>query len=41
MEKLAALLTGNTVAGKIDFANAAKQDQATLAKQIEAWVMTF
>ncbi|MHC6201819.1 flavodoxin family protein [Breznakiellaceae bacterium SP9] len=41
MEKLAALLNGNTVAGKINFANAAKQDQAALAKQIEEWVLTF
>jgi flavodoxin len=38
LDKLKALLPGNTIAGEIDFVNPAKQDRAAVVKQIEEWV---
>ncbi|MFP3041538.1 flavodoxin [Treponema primitia] len=38
LDKLKALLPGNTIAGEIDFINPAGQDRPALTKQIEEWV---
>jgi flavodoxin len=41
LDKLRALLPGNTIAGEIDFVNPAKQDRTAVAKQIGEWVGSF
>jgi flavodoxin len=38
MDKLKALLPGNTIAGTIDFVNPAKAERAEVAKRIGEWV---
>jgi flavodoxin len=38
LDKLAALLPGNDIAGSIDFLNPGKQDRAAAAERIEGWV---
>jgi flavodoxin len=38
LEKLAALLPGNDIAGSIDFLNPGKQDRAAVAQRIDGWV---
>jgi flavodoxin len=38
MDKLKALLPGNTIAGEIDFVNPAKLEKAEVAKRIAEWV---
>jgi flavodoxin len=37
LDKLKALLPGNTIAGEIDFVNPGKQDRGAVAKQIGEW----
>jgi flavodoxin len=41
MDKLKALLPGNTIAAEIDFVNPAKLEKAAMAKRIEEWVGTL
>jgi flavodoxin len=41
MDKLKALLPGNTIAGEIDFINPGKLDRAAVAKQVGEWVGTL
>jgi flavodoxin len=41
LDKLEALLPGNTIAGKITFVNPAKLDRAAVAKQVGEWVGTL
>ena len=41
LEKLKALLPGNTFVGEADFLNPAKGDNAALKQKIEAWTKTF
>jgi flavodoxin len=38
MEKFKALLTGNTIAGTIDFVNPAKQDRRGIAEKLDGWL---
>jgi len=40
-DKFKALLPGNTIAGEIDFENAAKRDNAALKQKIGEWVKTL
>ena len=41
MEKLKALLSGNTIVGEIDFKYAAKMDKTELKQKIHEWVNTL
>jgi len=41
LDKLKALLGGNTVIGEIDFRNVAKMDKAELKQKISEWVKTL
>jgi flavodoxin len=41
LDKLKALLPGNTIAAEIDFINPAKQDRTAVVKRIEEWVRTL
>jgi flavodoxin len=41
LDKLKALLPGNTIAGEIDFVNPANQDRGELTKRIGDWVRTL
>ena len=41
MQKLKALLQGNTIVGEIDFLNPSKTDSAGLKQKIDAWVKTL
>jgi flavodoxin len=38
LDKLKALLSGNVIAGAIDFLNPAKQDRTAVARRLEEWV---
>jgi flavodoxin len=38
LDKLKALLSGNDIAGSIDFQNPGKQDRAATAEQIDNWI---
>ncbi len=41
LEKLKALLSGNTFIGEIDFKNVAKMDKGELKKKLSEWVKTL
>ena len=41
LDKLKALLSGNVIAGAIDFVNPGKQDRAAAARRIDGWVKSL